>query len=144
MRSRVSTLVKAACIGAALSFAALPAVGQQKKGHDHGSEKHAHPKAKHGGMMDDIGEYHAELVIAGGKIAIHLLDHDGKDQPSDGFKATVLITMGSKREGPFELTPAGGSKLEGSGPATAPKGARAIVTLVDKAGKSAQERYELK
>lgn len=144
MLSRVNLLIKAACIGAALSFAVLPAAGQQKKGHDHGSEKHAHPKAKHGGMMDDIGEYHAELLVAAGKITIFLGDHDGKDTAADGFKASVLITQGSQRMGPFELTPAGGNKLEGSGPATAPKGARAILTLVDKAGKSAQERYELK
>lgn len=143
MRSRVELLIKAVFIGAALSFAALPAVGQQK-GHGHADHKHGHPKPKHGGIMDDIGEYHAELLVAAGKITIFLGDHEGKDAAADGFKASVLITQGSQRMGPFDLTPAGGNKLEGNGPAAAPKGARAIVTLTDKAGKSAQERYELK
>jgi hypothetical protein len=144
MRSRVDLLIKAACIGAALSFAVLPSVAQQPKGHGHADHKHGHPKPKHGGIMDDIGEYHAELLVAAGKITIFLGNHEGKDADAEGFKASVLITQGSQRQGPFELKPAGGNKLEGTGPAAAPKGARAIVTLTDKAGKSAQERYELK
>ena len=143
MRVRASALVKAALIASALAFASVPVVAQ-KKGHDHADGKHAHPKAKHGGIMDDIGEYHAELLIKDGKIAIFLSDHDGKEAVADGFKATVLITAGSKREGPFQLTAAGGNKLEGAGPAPTAAGARAIVTLTDKAGKSVQERYELK
>lgn len=57
---------------------------------------------------------------------------------------SVLITSGSKRKGPFQLTPARGNKLESAGPGSVAAGSRAVLTLTDKAGKSAQARYELK
>lgn len=139
---RVRLLTSALMIGAALAFAAAPA-SAQKKGHDHGSHKHTHPTAQHGGMLEDVGEYHVELVVKGGTISLHVRDHDAKDAATDGFKATVLITAGSQRVGPITLKSTGGNKMEGA-VATVPSGATAILTLTDKDGDVAQGRFKMK
>lgn len=112
------------------------------EGHDHSAAKHDHTPVA-GGIVAEVGDYDVELVTANGKITLLLKDHDGKEQMTEGFKASVLVLAGSERKGPFELTPAGGNKLEGDGAALA-AGMKAILTLTDKSGKAAQGRYEAK
>ena len=140
---RVRLLTSALMIGAVLAFAAAPSSAQEKKAHDHGSHKHTHPTAQHGGVLEDVGEYHVELVVKDGAVSLHVRDHDAKDAATDGFKATVLITAGSQRVGPVTLKPAGGNRMEGS-VATVPSGATAILNLTDKDGDVAQGRFRLK
>jgi hypothetical protein len=135
-------------VGASLAFAtapitSLPVAAQQKKGHGHGDHKHTHPTAQHGGILEDVGEYHVELVAKDGKITLYLRDHDAKDVAVDGFKASVLVTAGSQRLGPFELKPAKANIIDGAVPGI-PAGATAILTLTDKAGVAAQGRFKLK
>jgi len=141
---RVRLLTSALLIGSALAFAAVPTLAQQKK-HDHGAagHKHNHPTAQHGGILEDVGEFHVEMVVKDGKITLYLRDHEAKDAATDGFKASVLLTAGSQRVGPVELKPAGTNKIEGP-VATVPPGATAIVTLTDKGGVAAQGRFKLK
>jgi hypothetical protein len=129
--------------GAVLVFAGTPASAQQKKAHDHGDHKHAHPTAQHGGVLEDVGEYHVELLIKDGTVLLHVRDHDAKETATDGFKAIVLITAGSQRVGPITLESAGGNKMEGA-VAAVPSGATAILTLTDKDGDVAQGRFKLK
>ena len=140
---RVRLLTSVLMIGAALAFAAAPVSAQQKKGHGHGDHKHTHPTAQHGGVLEDVGEYHVELVVKDGTVSLHVRDHDAKDAATDGFKATVLITAGSQRVGPIELKSAGGNKMDGA-VAAVPPGATAILTLSDKGGDVAQGRFKLK
>ena len=121
-------------LGCALAGnAALAADGHE--GHDH--------KPAAGGIVSEIGDYDVELVAADGKLTLLLKNHDGVDQATEGFTASVLVLAGSERKGPFELAPAGGNKLEGAGVALS-AGNKAVVTLTDKAGKAAQGRYEAK
>jgi len=136
--------MSAALVVAGVAFAAVPVPAQQK-GHGHGSaeHKHSHPTAQHGGILEDVGEYHVEMVTKDGKITLYLRDHGAKDAASEGFKASVLLTAGSQRVGPLQLEPAGGNKLEGAA-ATVPAGATAILTLTDKGGAAAQGRFKLK
>lgn len=138
---RVRQLISAIAIGAAAAFAAAPAVAQ--KGHDHKDGKHTHAKPQHGGVLEDVGEFHVELVAKDGKITLYIRSEDSKDTPTEGFKASVLLTAGSQRVGPVQLAPVGGNKLEGAAPSI-PGGATAILTLTDKAGATAQGRYKLK
>lgn len=123
--------------GAGAAFAA-----DGHDGHDHSAAKHDH-SASAGGIVAEIGDYDVELVAADGKTTLLLKDHDGKEAVTDGFKASVLVLAGSERQGPFDLTPAGGNKLEGKGVALK-AGDKAVVTLTDKAGKAAQGRFEAK
>lgn len=140
---RLRLLTSALLIGGALAFALAPALAQQKKGHGHADHKHTHPTAQHGGILEDVGEYHVELVAKDGKITLFLRDHDAKDTSTEGFKASVLVTAGSQRVGPVEVKPAGGNKMEGA-VAALPGGATAILTLTDKGGTAAQGRFKLK
>ncbi|ODT19703.1 MAG: hypothetical protein BGN89_17640 [Alphaproteobacteria bacterium 64-6] len=129
-------------IGAAAALS-MPAAVAQNKPHDHKDHKHTHATPQHGGVLEDVGEYHAELVAKDGKLTIYLRDEEAKDTPAEGFKASVLLTAGSQRVGPIQLAPAGGNKLEGAANAI-PAGATAILTLTDKSGATAQARYKLK
>ncbi len=138
---RVRLLTSALIIGAATAFTS-PAIAQNKA-HDHKDHKHTHAAPQHGGVLEDVGEYHAEIVAKDGKITLYLRDEESKDAPAEGFKASVLLTAGSQRVGPVQLAPAGGNKLEGAVSAI-PVGATAILTLTDKSGTTAQGRYKLK
>ncbi|WP_083528189.1 hypothetical protein [Hyphomicrobium sp. CS1BSMeth3] len=138
---RVRLLTSAFMIGVAAVFAVAPAVAQ--KAHDHKDGKHTHAKPQHGGVLEDVGEFHVELVAKDGKITLYVRSEDSKDAATDGFKASVLLTAGSQRVGPVQLAPSGGNKLEGAA-SSIPAGATAILTLTDKSGTTAQGRYKLK
>ena len=133
---------KAVLVGTAIAFAAVPA-GAQQKGHGHAEHKHTHPTAQHGGILEDVGEYHVEMVVKEGKITLYLRDHDAKDVVPEGFKASVLVTAGSQRLGPFEFKPVAANTLEVAAPGI-PAGATGILTLTDKGGTAAQGRFKLK
>lgn len=141
---RVRLLTSALMIASAVAVAGIPAIAQQKK-NDHGGagHKHNHPTAQHGGVLEDVGEFHVELVAKDGKITLYLRDHEAKDAVTEGFKASVLLTAGQQRLGPIDIVPAGANKMEGP-VATVPSGATAILTLTDKAGAAAQGRFKLK
>lgn len=143
MRNMRVLFASSVLLGSATIFAALPTAAQQK-GHDHGGagHQHTHPTAQHGGILEDVGEFHVEMLVKEGKITLILRDHDAKDAPTDGFKASVLITAGSQRVGPVEIKPTGGNRMEGP-LAAVPSGATAILTLTDKGGAAAQGRFKL-
>ena len=143
---RLRLLTSTLMIGAAVAVAGLPAptsLAQQKKGHGHADHKHNHPTAQHGGILEDVGEFHVELLVKDGKITLYLRDHEAKDAATEGFKASVLLTAGQQRVGPIEIAPAGGNKMEGPA-SSVPSGATAILTLTDKGGTAAQGRFKLK
>lgn len=140
---RVYLLISSLLLGAVLALPSVPVVAQQKKEHGHSDHKHSHPTPQHGGVLEDVGEYHVELLVEGGKIILHVRDHDAQEAQTEGMKASVLFTSGSQRVGPVEVKPAGGSKMEAS-VAAVPAGATAILTLTDKDGTAAQGRFRLK
>ena len=140
--TKFHTLIGSVVVAAAVALAATPVAAQQK-GHGNADHKHTHPVAMHGGVLEDVGEHHVEMLVKDGKLTLYLRDHSAKDAVTQGFKASVLITAGSQRVGPVDVTPAGGNKMEGS-IAAIPAGATAILTLTDKSGASAQGRFKLK
>ncbi len=142
---RVRLLSKSLAAVAVIAMGATVAMAQQKKAHDHGGagHKHNHPTAQAGGVLEDVGEYHVEMVVKEGKILLALRDHEAKDAPTDGMKASVLVTAAGKRLGPIEVKPSGANKMEGV-VAAVPAGATAILTLTDKDGTAAQGRFNLK
>ena len=142
MTTKFHTLIRSTVLATAVALAAAPVAAQQK-GHGHADHKHTHPVAMHGGVLEDVGEHHVEMLVKDGKLTLYLRDHSAKDAVTEGFKASVLITTGSQRVGPVDVTPAGGNKMEGS-VAKIPAGATAILTLTDKSGVSAQGRFKLK
>lgn len=136
-------------LGLALIVAAAGGATAVAEGGGHKHEEHHHGgsghdvEPHHGGVLEEIGERHAELVIGGGKLSVFLADHDGNHLEATGFKAEALVLAGSERQGPYALTPAEDDSLQGDAPAPA-KGSRVVVTLTDPAGKAAQARFEIK
>lgn len=115
--------------------------GDKHEGHDHAKGGHD-LDAHHGGLVQEFGDRHGELVIDGGKLLLFLADHDGKHLAPAGFKAEALVLAGSERRGPYALAPAE-EGLKGEAPAPG-KGSKVVVTLTDPSGKATQARFEIK
>ena len=64
-----------------LTFAILWA-GAAAAQHTHGSTK-----GPNGGVVQDVAGVHAELVVAGNTVTIHIIDENNKAAPANGFSA---------------------------------------------------------
>lgn len=117
----------------------------QESNHEHKeNEAHEHAegdKGPHGGVIQDMAGFEAELVTDDGMIMLFLHDHL-TDKPMDttGMQANVLFTQGSTRKGTAVLKPAG-DRLQAQ--SAIPQGADAVVSLRTKDGKTTQARFEL-
>jgi len=140
---RIRLLTSVLLIGSALALSDAPTLAQKKHDHAAAGHKHNHPTAQHGGILEDVGEFHVEMIVKDGKITLYLRDHKAKDVATEGFRASVLLTAGQQRVGPIDVKPAGANKMEGLVGAV-PAAATAILTLTDKGGVAAQGRFRLK
>jgi hypothetical protein len=80
---------------------------------------------RHGGVVTDVGPYHAELVAEGATIHLYLTNAEDRDVPAAPFKATAILIVDGKAQR-VTLAPSGGNRLSGSAPAPIagpPKGA---------------------
>jgi hypothetical protein len=116
---------------AALALIAAPAVV-----HAHGSMK-----PQHGGMVQMTGETMFELVT-GPKGADVYLSEEDEPLPAAGYTAKLIQTAaGQKTETPLKA--AGGNKLSAPG-FKAAKGAKIVVSLVDKNGAKTFATFQTK
>lgn len=106
---------------AALALIAVPAAVQA-----HGSMK-----PKHGGMVQMSGETMIELAAGAKGVDVYLSEED-KPIPTIGFTARLAQTAAGKRT-EAALKPSGGNRLSAPGFKPA-KGAKLVVTIVDKGG----------
>ncbi len=136
-------MLKPFLLTAGLLFATGTTLAAENHAHGHGHD-HSHPadaKGPHGGIVQRLAGFEAELVLADGTVRLYLLD-PANDQPVavDGIQASLLFTQGSTRKGTLILAPAG-DHLEAIG--KAPEGADALVSVRSKDGTSGQARFEL-
>ena len=137
----MKNLVTAFAVSALIATGALA----QEKSHEHKeNETHEHAAGEtgpHGGVIQDVAGYEAELVTKDGIIMLFLHDHL-TDKPMDtkGMQASILFTQGSVRKGTLVLKPAG-DRLQVQG--TIPQGADAVISLRTKDGKTTQARFEI-
>lgn len=94
-------------------------------------EAHGSMKPKHGGLVQMSGETMIELATTSKGVDIYLSEED-KPTPTAGFTAKLAQTVAGKRAETI-LKPAGGNKLSASGFKPA-RGAKLVVTIVDKSG----------
>ncbi|HQS45162.1 MAG: hypothetical protein B7Y12_02770 [Rhizobiales bacterium 24-66-13] len=103
--------------------------------------QHAHgvQKGPSGGPMEDVAGVHAELVVSGETLTIHVLDEAGKPIDTAGFTGSAMLISGANRK-TVPLV-AGGQTLVGKAPAPIAKGT--VVTLLIKTptGKSGQAKF---
>ena len=130
-------MLKQIAVMAALVMFPLAAGAQPGHGHTHAEGE----KGPHGGVVQDVSGYEAELVTGGDTVTLYLIDHATKKPvATDGMMASVLFTEGTARKGTIRLQPAG-DRLEGKG--EVPHGADAVLSLRLADGRSAQTRFEL-
>lgn len=102
---------------------------------------HSTDKGSHGGSLQDLAAYEAELVIQGRTIVLYLTDPaTGTPVRTEGLKATIFVVRGSNRRGTIIL-----KSQENAFRANAhiPRGADAVVNLFLSNGESRQARFEV-
>lgn len=120
---------------ALLAMAPVSAMAQDK------SHGHLHT-APHGGQIQSIGAYEAELVVKGTELSLILVDKDEKEVPSNGFEATAVV-LAKDGQKPVELKPNGGNKLTGTADLTYEGKFRATVTLTAAGKEVGKGHYSL-
>jgi len=135
-------------IGLALGVwsAGLASAGAEHN-HAKGHEDHEHTPGSgpNGGTVEDLGAFHAELVVKGDNVTLILQDHVTKS-PADvqKLKASVLTLDDTERKPVITLSPKTSGRMEGTGATADGSNARAIVTLTLTDGKSVQAKFQLK
>ena len=94
MRRRTVTSL-AAC------FAALPQL-VYAQGHSH---------THHGGQVQKIGRFKAELVVRGAEITLHLLDERERPVDTVGLSALATVLARGNEQRAVEMRPAGDNRL---------------------------------
>lgn len=103
--------------------------------------QHAHgiQKGPNGGPLEDLAGVHAELVVSGEKLNIHVFDEAGKPVDTAGFTGSAMLVSGSEKR-TIQLSPAG-QTLAGQAPAAIPKGTAVTLLIKTAAGKSGQAKF---
>lgn len=114
-----------------LSPAAAMAEG---KGHSH--------TAPHGGQIQSIGTYEAELVIKGTELTLYLVDENEKEISSTGFEATAVVLAKDGQKSVI-LKPANGNQLVGKGDFAYEGKFRATVTLTSLGKEIGKGRFNI-
>lgn len=98
-------------------------------------------KGPNGGHIVDAGggKQHFELVATGGNLVLYVTDKDEKPVDSAGGTAEAQVLIAGKNY-TVALAPADANTLTGTGPFTATKGMRVILTTTKVAGESFQVR----
>lgn len=108
------------------------------------TSEHHHPFiGRHGGIVEDLGPYNAELVVKGADVSLFLIDHSGRSIRTTDLKANVIVVTGTVRRGSFALSAMSDDKLVGRGPHPGAENLRAVVTLTLPNGTSYQAAYQL-
>lgn len=121
---------------AAISFAALvlsPAHAQHAAGG-------GHIAGPNGGVVEDIGPFHAEVVARDGEIVVYLFDGKMRVADTAGAKARATI-QASGKTATVDLAPAAPNVLKATGAFAAGKGAKMVIFLTMPGQKMVQGRF---
>ncbi|MGE3230002.1 MAG: hypothetical protein AB7J30_11255 [Hyphomicrobium sp.] len=129
---------------AALAMSVSLAVAEEDHKHVEGDgHEHAHDhSAKHGGVIEESGHHHVELVAKGGSIELYITGEDGKDEDASAAKASATVLADGKAA-QVALASAGGNSLKGSGEFNAGKGTTVVVSLTMPGHEPEQVRFKL-
>ncbi|MEO3472534.1 hypothetical protein AAFN86_11750 [Roseomonas sp. CAU 1739] len=97
-------------------------------------------RGPNGGQVQDIGSYHAELVLRGNDILVFVFDHNERPVPVAGATAQAIL-LANGRQATVPLTPMEGNLLRGTGDLSEARGVRAVVTLSLPGQRTAQARF---
>lgn len=103
---------------------------------------HAPSRGPHGGQMQDIGNYHGELLAQDGLLTFFLFDTNDRPLSANGATATGIVLGGGRQQTVTFSLRADGAALVASGDFRAEPGLRVVVQLVPSPGQPRiQARY---
>lgn len=111
-------------------LAAGPALAQ----HAHGTQK-----GPNGGVLEDVAGVHAELVVSGDTLTVHVFDEATKPVDTAGFTGSAMLVSGAERK--TVPLAAAGQSLTGKAPAPIAKGTTVTLLIKSAAGKSGQAKF---
>lgn len=104
--------------------------------------KHDHAEPKRGGVAEEAGAHHLELVVKDRTITLFVDDHGGKAVDVSKMKARASILSG-KDKGTLDLAPAGAGMLKGESAFAVAASAKLVVSITLAGGKVEQVRFQL-
>jgi len=104
--------------------------------------KHEHADPKRGGVAEESGPHHLELVVKGKSVTLYVDDHAGKALDVSKMKARASIFSG-KDKGAVELAPDGAGTLRGEAAFMVAASAKVVVSIIPAGGKAEQVRFQL-
>ncbi len=111
------------------------------QGHTHGSGGHA--QGHHGGQIQKIGSYEAELVRRGPELLLYLTDEADRPISPSGFTASAVVLARGNEQRAVELTPGPENRLAGRLDFPIDGRLRATVTLRQGTAEVGRARYTL-
>lgn len=103
---------------------------------------HGPARGPNGGQMQDIGDYHGELLAQDGRLTFFLYDTSDRPLSASGATATAIVLGGGRQQTLTFAARPDGKALVASGEFRAEPSLRVVVQLVPAAGKPrVQARY---
>jgi hypothetical protein len=109
-------VVRYAVLSAALMFAGTTAFA------------HGEKTGPNGGVVEDAGSYHVELVMKSDELRAFVTDAKDAKVDTKGAEATATVLAG-KDKSVVKLAPAGGNALAGAGRFDPAAGAKIVLSL---------------
>jgi hypothetical protein len=103
---------------------------------------HGPARGPNGGQMQDIGNYHGELLAQDGRLTFFLFDTNDRPLSASGATATAIVLAGGRQQTVTFAPRPDGAALVASGDFRAEPSLRVVVQLVPAAGQPRiQARY---
>ncbi|MBI4291850.1 MAG: hypothetical protein HY661_10250 [Betaproteobacteria bacterium] len=103
---------------------------------------HGEKIGPNGGVVEDAGKYHVELVMKNDGLRAFVTDAKDVKVDTKGAAATAIVLVG-KEKATVKLAPAGGTELAAGGKFDAAAGAKVVVSLTLQGQPAAQARFTL-
>lgn len=106
-----------------------------------GSPALAHDAPRnHGGVVADVGPYHAELVVKGQTVDLYLTDDGNREVQAGPFKGVAILIVEGKPQR-IVLSPSIGNRLTGTTTASVPREPKGAVQLQTPTGATIQGKF---
>ena len=89
---------------------------------------HGDKPGPNGGMVEDVGRYHVELVMKAGDLRAFVAGAGGAKVDTKGAEATATLLVGREKV-TLKLVPAGGNALAAGGKFDTRAGAKVVLSL---------------
>lgn len=130
LRTQLVKIAFAACVAISPVFA-----WAQGQGHSHA--------AAHGGQIQQIGTYEAELVVKGSELMLYVVDEKEQKVDASKLSATAVVLAKGNEQKTIELKPAKDNMLSGKAEFPVDGKFRATVTLKAGSTEVGKGRYNL-